>query len=399
MAIEFMILRDLSKNLMAEPFAISRGFESLGGPLSTTNGPPEIKIEKETLSSSQVLDISRDPEVRGIAPSFPTKLITPLEVKEEGAAQAAWGIGAVRADISSFSGDGVTVAVLDTGIDENHEAFKGVDLIQMDFSGSGDGDPNGHGTHCAGTIFGRDVDSVRIGVARGVEKALIGKVLDDDGSGSTEMILNAINWATLNGANVISMSLGFDFPGLVQRLTDGGWPADLATSLALEHYRANIRVFDAMMGMISARAAFGNEIVVVAAAGNENYNHPQLNYEISVSLPAAAQGIISTGAAQEGVGGYTIGEFSNTGPVIAAPGVNILSAKTGGGLASLTGTSMACPHVAGVAALTWEELRMTPTPSSASNVTARLRSRARSGVFAVGVEIADRGVGMVTAPQ
>ena len=74
----------------------------------------------------------------------------------------------------------------------------------------------------------------RIGVARGVSKALIGKVLGNDGSGSSEMIFEAINWASENKADVISMSLGFDFPGMVESLIDDGLPAELAASQALE---------------------------------------------------------------------------------------------------------------------------------------------------------------------
>ena len=81
------------------------------------------------------------------------------------------------ADTSSCTGNGIVVAVLDTGIDASHPAFAGVEVIQKDFTGEGDGDQHGHGTHCAGTIFGRNVNGTRIGVAMGVKKALIGKVL------------------------------------------------------------------------------------------------------------------------------------------------------------------------------------------------------------------------------
>jgi len=95
---------------------------------------------------------------------------------------------------------GITVAVLDTGIDSTHPAFTGVTLIEEDFSGSGNGDVQGHGSHCAGTIFGRDVDGTRIGVAPGVDRALIGKVLGDDGSGDSIGLFRGIQWATDQGA-------------------------------------------------------------------------------------------------------------------------------------------------------------------------------------------------------
>jgi subtilisin family serine protease len=87
---------------------------------------------------------------------------------------------------SPFTGHGVTVAVLDTGIDAEHEAFQGVELIQQDFTGEGNGDGHGHGTHCGGIIFGQKVNGFRFSVAPGVRRALIGKVLASDGSGSTE---------------------------------------------------------------------------------------------------------------------------------------------------------------------------------------------------------------------
>ena len=120
--------------------------------------------------------------------------------------------------------------------------------MASDFTGEGDGDLQGHGTHCAGTILGRPVDGTRIGVAPGVTRALIGKVLDRNGSGGSEALFNAITWAVQQGAHVISMSLGFDFPGMVERLS-GQMPTRLATSRALEAYRGNLRMFDALMEM------------------------------------------------------------------------------------------------------------------------------------------------------
>jgi len=75
-------------------------------------------------------------------------------------------------------------------------------------------------------------------VAPGVATALIGKVLGDDGGDSSEMLFNGMKWASRNNAQVISMSLGFDFPGMVDSLiNDEGWPNDLAASAALESYK------------------------------------------------------------------------------------------------------------------------------------------------------------------
>jgi subtilisin family serine protease len=273
-----------------------------------------------------------------------------------------------------------------------------VTLVEEDFSGSGNGDKQGHGTHCAGTIFGRDIDGTRIGVAPGVQKAFIGKVLDDDGRGDSDMIFKGIQWAVQQGAQVISMSLGFDFPGLVKDLTDDGWPADLATSAALEAYRANLRMFEALMQMIRSREAFGTGTVVVAAAGNESHRDVNPDYEIAVSLPAAAEGVVSVGAAEQSADGLKIARFSNTLPQLSAPGVNVLSAKLNGGLRSLSGTSMATPHVAGVAALWWEQVAASPLPASTAAVTAKLFANAATGAFAANVDVADRGLGLVQAP-
>ena len=152
------------------------------------------QIETHDMSLREATSAARDPDVAAVAIPMPIKLIMPFDVAAGAAAAGdAWGISAVKADTSPMTGDGVVVAVLDTGIDKAHPAFAGVEIIEKDFSGSGDGDRQGHGSHCAGTIFGRDVDGKRIGIARGVKKALIGKVLSDTGGGTSDMIFRGIN--------------------------------------------------------------------------------------------------------------------------------------------------------------------------------------------------------------
>ncbi len=396
---QFTILRDWSSALRSHPY---------GGRTSVV---PEAlaaaQVEVATLDKSQLRDVARDPAVRAVAPLMPTRLVWPVPSADPGVDPATadpgptWGVRAVGADLSPFTGAGITVAVLDTGIDDQHPAFAGVELVQQDFSGSGDGDRQGHGTHCAGTVFGRDVDGTRIGVAPGVSQALIGKVLGDDGSGTSDMIFRGIQWAVAEGASVVSMSIGFDFPGLVKQLVEEGWPPDLATSAALEGYRANVRMFDALMAMVRAQSAFTSGAILVAAAGNESRRELDPTYEIAVSIPAAADGVVSVGALAAGDGGgLTLAAFSNTYPQISGPGVDVLSAEAGStGLVAFNGTSMATPHVAGVLALWWEEVFASPVPATASTVLARAVAHADATAISSEVDVADRGVGLVRAPQ
>jgi subtilisin family serine protease len=398
---KFIVLRDLSRADTTEPF----GAESTA--LDVDRAPGEPRIDVLSLDKQEIRDLARDPEVKAVAPLMPTRLIAPVPSEDAAAGTEAlaaeasgptWGVAAVGADVSQRTGAGVIVAVLDTGIDSAHAAFQGVDLLEEDFSGSGNGDVDGHGTHCAGTIFGREVEGSRIGVATGVTQALVGKVLKDDGEGDSDMLFRGIQWAVAHGAQVISMSLGFDFPGMVQRRQQQGWPVDLATSAALEAYRGNLRMFDALMQLIRSQAAFTPGTVVVAASGNESRRQVNPNYEIAASLPAAAEGVVSTGALAQSANGLTVAPFSNTFVQVAAPGVAIVSANAGGGLRSLNGTSMAAPHTAGVAALWWEEVLASPLPATAGTVRAHLLAKADLTALAPGVDVADRGVGLVRAP-
>jgi len=389
----YAILRDLSGASTAGPF--EGGAASIGD----KELPSEPRVEIEELAKEDVRILARDPQVRALAPVMPTRLVRPVEVGDAEAATTAWGIGAVGADSSSRTGAGVVVAVLDTGIDAGHPAFTGVTLVEEDFTGSGNGDRQGHGSHCAGTVLGRDVDGTRIGVARGVSKALIGKVLGDDGRGSSEAMLQGMQWAVQNGARVVSISIELDFPAFVKDQVDAGTPADLATSRALAAYRANLRMFDTLLQMIRSLEPFGAGGVVVGAAGNGSHRELNPDFEIGVELPAAADGVVSVAALAQSPQGLAIAPFSNTFAQISGPGVKIVSAKNGGGLTTKSGTSMACPHVAGVAALWWEEVLASPLPANPSTVTAKLLSSAASNGFAAGVEVADRGVGLVRAPQ
>jgi subtilisin family serine protease len=359
-----------------------------------------VSVEVDDIDTHTIPTLAGNAEVLAIAPVIPMKLIAPVEVQDTtqpAADTATWGVKAVGADTSPFSGDGIVVAVLDTGIDASHPAFADVDIIEKDFTGEGNGDQHGHGTHCAGTIFGRTTDSIRIGVAPGVKRALIGKVLGAQG-GSSDQIVRAIQWAVDNGANVISMSLGIDFPGLVERLQAAGFPPALATSRALEGYRTNVRLFERLASLVRAQEAFGQAAVTIAAAGNESRRDENPNLEIAVSPPAVAEGVVSVAALGEGAQGLTVAPFSNTGANVSGPGVRVVSAKTGGGLTSKSGTSMATPHVAGLAAL-WAERIKATSSLNALQLTSRLIGSASTDSLQAGLDPFDIGAGLVRAPQ
>ena len=376
-----------------------------GGILAGTQAlrDADIELETATLTAKDVGDARRDPTVLRAAPVMPVVLVKPRA--GDGAAardetDVTWGVEAVGATDSPFTGAGVTVAVLDTGIDASHEAFTGKTVVQKDFTGEGDGDGNGHGTHCAGTVFGGSVGGLRIGVAPGVEKALIGKVLDAEGSGSTEQILDGLLWAVREGANVVSMSIGFDFPGMVRRLIEQrGLEIEPATSIALTAFRENVRLFDTIAQLVMAHSSMFGNAVVVAAAGNES-ERPR--FEIATAPPAAADGFISVGALEKRPGEALqlgVARFSNAWPVVSAPGVAVTSAKVGGGVRALNGTSMATPHVAGVAALWLEQIRKANPDAHIRQLEGRLIGNAILDQMAPGEELANAGAGLVRAPM
>jgi subtilisin family serine protease len=372
-----------------------------GGEMSPLEVPrPIVKLEEADLTKRERNDLRHDPSTRAIAMPMPMKLIAPVSRSPIDTAAATatqtWGIEAVRASESPFDGTGITVAVLDTGIDPNHPAFNGVRLVQQNFTTEDGNDLHGHGTHCAGTIFGQDVNGIRIGIARHIKSALIGKVLGE-GGGSSATLARAIQWALQEGANVISMSLGIDFPGYVEWLVqEKRMDINPATSMALEEYRANVNLFTELARLVAAHGAFGQGAIIVAASGNES-RRPR--YEIAVSPPAAGTGVVAVGALNKSEKGYTIAEFSNIQANIAAPGVDIVSAEAGtGGLVRMSGTSMATPHAAGIAAL-WaqRQLEMTGRINNQS-LMAQLVASGTYDPLAPGSEEDDVGTGIIQAP-
>ncbi|MER9732319.1 S8 family serine peptidase [Mesorhizobium sp. M0217] len=365
---------------------------------ATAHSLEGVDVQVDKMSAGDRQRFSADPTVLSITPKMPVMLIRAFAAAKAvpKATTVSWGIEAVAAPTSPFSGDGVTVAVLDTGIDKDHPAFAGVDLVPRNFIGGPSldvTDVEGHGTHCAGIIFGRDVDNCRIGVAKGVKRALIGKVLGE-GGGSSEQIVQAILWAQLEGANILSMSLGMDFPGYQELLmTKYGYKPAQATSLALAGYRLNTRLFDELSRSMVGHGGLMAGQVVTAAAGNESHRP---DYSIIVAPPATGERFLSVAAlGRLKDKTYRVAPFSNEGATIAAPGEEIVSAQKGGGLVAMSGTSMAAPHVAGVAAL-WVEKLKQGDQFTATNVI--------DGMTGAALDLAplskqDVGYGLVQAPQ
>jgi len=352
----------------------------------------DLTIQEDELDANDIQTLNNDRTVASMAPIMPIKLIQPLdESDEESTINMSWGIDAVNAAAANYNGAGIKVAVLDTGIDKSHEAFKNVNLEIKNFTNEVDNDIDGHGTHCAGVIFGGPVEGTRIGVAPGIEKAYIGKVLGRKG-GTTKSIMKAINWAVDSGANVISMSLGIDFQrymDLLQKLE--GLNKTAATSKALDAFLKNINLYRTISDHIYERGKYFNPCLIIAAGGNES-KRPK--YEVSTTPPAVVDRILSVGAINKN---GSVAYFSNSKPDLCAPGVQILSARTGGGLKNMKGTSMATPFVAGAACLWAEKLNNSDSLSIRTLKNNLINSCTKDGL--VNYNLHQYGSGLVQAPN
>lgn len=322
-----------------------------------------IEVRDDIHGDKALSDLQRDPDVEAAAPSMPMRLIgtaglgAPVPVT--GHSPVTWGVKAVGAHESVRTGKGVKVAILDTGVNLEHSAFKGhgINFKKRNFVGGQPEDvtdTDGHGTHCAATLFGRDVDGMRIGVAPGITDVLVGKVVGDEGP-TLDGLADAILWAHVEGAHILSMSLGIDFEAHRQRFVAQGMAAPQALSMALVDYAACVRLFDRLAEHVGDRHHTHRGMLIVAAAGNDS-NWPL--YRVKVAPPASAFGVLSVGAVRIDEGKtLQAASFSNSGALVCAPGERIVSACKDGGLESRDGTSMAVPHAAGVAAL-WAQARV-----------------------------------------
>ncbi|MCL6666900.1 S8 family peptidase [Streptomyces panaciradicis] len=246
-------------------------------------------------------------------------------------------IGAPKAWAKGYTGKGVKIAVLDTGVDATHPDLKTQVIASKNFSAAADAtDHFGHGTHVASIAAGTGAKSG--GKYKGVApdaKILNGKVLDDEGGGDDSGILAGMEWAAEQGADVVNLSLGGqDTPGI-------------------DPLEAEVNKLSEEKGILFA-----------IAAGNSG---PE-----SVGSPGSAEDALTVGAVD---GKDKLADFSSTGPTVdgalkpdvTAPGVDITAAAAKGsvidqevgenppGYLTISGTSMATPHVAGAAAILKQE--------------------------------------------
>ncbi|HEY4474376.1 MAG TPA: S8 family peptidase [Candidatus Paceibacterota bacterium] len=299
-------------------------------------------------SQSEKSDLSQEPIISGKARA--------QRVKPTG--QVPWGVKSVYNDplLSKSSGGlNVNVAILDTGILKTHLDLKDRIKTCKDFSGPvgiANGkcdDKNGHGTHVAG-IIAADGGSDGLGIYGMAPEAnlFVYKVCSNNGTCWADDIAIALRMAADDGANVVNMSLGSDSPS--QLITD-------ATSYAVS-----------------------KSVLVVAAAGNDG------PYVGSIDYPGADSNVVAVGAVDKNI---QIPDWSSRGnnstsiPFVieekdiefAAPGVNVESTWKDGGYAILSGTSMAAPHIAGLAAKEWQKDSLNPASATREllqNLTADL---------------------------
>ena len=250
-----------------------------------------------------------------------------------------WGLKALGIENSLYTGKGIDICILDTGIELSHPDFSGREIEGKSFiSGeSWDRDPNGHGTHCAGIAAGniRLDNGKRYGIAKDANLK-IAKVLSDAGKGTTSSVIDAIDWAITKKFRILSLSLAS-----AVKLNDTPSP---------------------LFETVGARA-LENNCIIIAAAGNDS-SRPSVPKP--VSSPANTSSIMAVGAID---GHMKIAKFSNAGlnPAtggnvnICAPGVDIISTypknskNKSSSYYAMSGTSMATPHVSGMMALYMEQ--------------------------------------------
>src|SRR5690349_9406828 len=269
-------------------------------------------------------------------------------------ARSAWALS---------TGDGVTVAVIDSGVDATHPDLLGQVLPGADFvDGSTDGrvDPVGHGTTVAGLIAGRDDDSVGVVGLAPRAKILPVRVLDKNNKyDDPAIVAKGINWAVDHGATVINLSLG------------GQLRSDVLAS-ALDYAAAHDVVVIACTGNVMAGTA-SREVWYPARAPGVVAVGGLAGSPAAESPAADASGPGGGGGGSSSTESLWSGSLTGAPTVLTAPAVNLLGAKAGGGYWRVQGTSFAAPLVAATASL----IRSRYPALTAPNVINRLISTAR----------------------
>lgn len=250
---------------------------------------------------------------------------TPYEViqVQAQAKEIPAGVAMIKADefwAKGYKGQGVKIAIIDSGCQVDHPDLKDRIIGGRNFTAEDGGDPNkyndynGHGTHVAGTIAASENGEGVIGVAP-LAELLILKILNAQGNGNYRAAINAIKYAIEQKVDIISMSLG--------------GPADIP------------ELHDVI------KEAVKQEIIVVCAAANSGDGNASTS---ECAYPGYYTEVVSVGAEMDST---QVARFSNSNNQIdlVAPGVNILSTFIGSKYAVLSGTSMAAPHVSGALAL------------------------------------------------
>jgi len=268
-----------------------------------------------------------------------------------------WGLAACKVPASHFDGTDIKVAVLDTGFDLGHPEFAGRSFVTKTFVGQPVQDLHGHGTHTTGTACGPKAPAgavPRYGIGFRTQ-IFTGKVLTNSGSGTQAQVLAGMDWAVANRCAVISMSLGAAIP--VQ-----------------PSYTA------------AGAAALAAGCLIVAAAGNSSHRPGTINPS---GAPGNSPTIMSVAALDSAL---KVAIFSDGGKVdIAGPGVSVFSSWPRPTLHNtISGTSMATPHVAGCAAL-WAQ-------SNAALRGAALRAKLVATAKHLPFPASDVGAGLVQAP-
>lgn len=295
-------------------------------------------------SAAQIKVLAAQPEVESVFPNYKVRAIPPFPSKRKGTAQASssgseWNLDKINipeawSDFGT-TGDGAKVAVLDTGIDARHPDLAGKvgTFVKVDEFGAVTAatarDTDQHGTHVSGTVAGGDAGGTNIGVAPGA--TLMGAIVIPDGEGTFAQIIGGMQWAadpdgnplTSDQADAVNMSFGV--PGTVSQM------------------------FEPVENLLAAG------VLPAVAVGNDGPDE--------FDSPGAVPTVLSVGATDNydkiaffsGGGEVTWYDAPHAGtfvkPDASAPGVDVVSSIPGSGYAAFSGTSMATPHVAGLAAL------------------------------------------------